>query len=306
MRRIMTTPSTSTAITVAAMSSFAILLSGATAHAQTNGTTAPAAPTATQAPAAPLAAAPATAAPATAAPATAAPATATPSASPALPAVSPKPKQDTKRASHDSAPADATAEDAPAVPSVHLEDPEPSQGHFIAVGFHGVGAMAFDQNRGTRSPTFGKGYTLRVGEALTDWLDLSLAFAFGSTSGDVDDTLSFGRFGLTTQWYLTERLFIQAGFGATNGQGKDPEDHKLSRGRYGDVYLTGIGTNLYISDNNQSGGWVLTPVLTAEVGPDSKFTSTALWLGVELSWWTGLDRDKLNLPLDKAYAKKKK
>lgn len=174
------------------------------------------------------------------------------------------------------------------------------------MGFHGLGTMAFDKNRGTRSPTFGTGYSLRLGEALTDWLDLSLAFAFGSTSGDVDDTLSLGRFGLTTQWYLTERLFVQAGFGATNGQGKDPEDHKLSRGRYGDVYLTGIGTNLYISDNDQSGGWVFTPVLTAEVGPNANFTTAALWLGVELSWWTGLDRDKLNLPFEKAYSKKPK
>jgi hypothetical protein len=83
----------------------------------------------------------------------------------------------------------------------------------------------------------------------------------------------------------------------------DPEDHDASRGRFGDVYLTGLGYNLYLTDNNQSGGWVVTPVLTAEVGPDRMFTSTAQWLGVELSWWSGLTRDKLNVSADKAYAK---
>ena len=29
------------------------------------------------------------------------------------------------------------------------------------------------------------------------------------------------------------------------------------------------------------------------------FTTTALWLGFEISWWTGLSRDKVNLPLSK-------
>jgi hypothetical protein len=193
----------------------------------------------------------------------------------------------------------------PEVPpsSVALEDPEPSQGHFIALGFHGISAMAFDRNRGTRHPTFGQGFSLRLGESLTDWLSLSLAFALGSTRGEAQDTLTLGRFGITSQWYFTERWSAQAGFGAINAQGPDPEDHTVSRGRYGDVYLTGVGYDFYLSDSNQSGGWVLTPLLTAEVGPDSKFTTTALWLGIELSWWTGLARDKLNLPLSKAYTK---
>lgn len=186
-------------------------------------------------------------------------------------------------------------------PETVLEDPEPSQGHFIALGVHGVGAMAFDDHRGTRTPTFGPGFSLRFGQSVTDWLDLSLAFALATTSGDVDDSMTFGRFGVQSQWYLSDRVFVQAGFGATNGQGTDPEDHDLLRGRYGDVYLTGVGYNLYLSDNDSSGGWVLTPVLTAEVGPDRTFTTTALWLGLEVSWWTGLTRDKLHLPLSKAY-----
>jgi hypothetical protein len=195
-----------------------------------------------------------------------------------------------------------SAADAPP-PRVVLEEPEPSQGHFIAFGYHGVGAMAFDESRGTREPTFGHGFSLRLGESVTDWLSLSLAFALVSTGGEPRDSLFLGRFGITSQWYFTERWFFQAGFGASYAQGPDPEDYDVSRGRYGDVYLTGIGRNYYLSDSDQSGGWVLTPMLTAEVGPDSKFTSTALSLGIELSWWTGLARDKLDLPASKAYTK---
>jgi hypothetical protein len=218
---------------------------------------------------------------------------------PSAPPAPAEPKQATRES-------DAVESDAgeARASGVQLEDPEPSQGHFIALGVHGVGALAYDESRGTRQPTFGTGFSLRLGEAVTDWLSLSLAFALGSTGGEPQDSLTFGRFGITSQWYFTERWFLQAGFAAANVQGPDPEDHELSRGRYGDVYLTGIGRDLFLSDSEQSGGWVVTPLLTAEVGPNSKFTTTSLWLGVELSWWNGLTQDKLNLPATKAYTKK--
>jgi hypothetical protein len=194
---------------------------------------------------------------------------------------------------------------APAVeaPRVELAEPRPNQGHFIALGLHGISAMAFDENRGTRDPTFGQGFSLRLGESVTDWLNLSLAFAYGSTYGKERNALALGRLGITSQWYLNQRLFVQAGFGATNAQGADPEDHGRNRGRYGDVYLAGLGYDFYLADRQQSGGWTFTPIVTAEVGPDSKFTTTSLWIGVELACWSGLSRDKLDLPTPKAYSR---
>ncbi len=190
---------------------------------------------------------------------------------------------------------------AGAKPRLALEMPKPTQGHYLALGLHTLGAMAFDDGRGTRPPTFGTGFSLRLGEAVTSWLDLGLAFALGSTSGKEEDSLSLGRFTVHSQWYVSDRWFIQAGFGATNGQGADPEDLELNRGRYGDVYVAGLGANLYLSDGSRSGGWVLSPVLCIEVGPDSDFTTAAAWLGLEVSWWSGLARDKLELPIDEAY-----
>lgn len=188
-------------------------------------------------------------------------------------------------------------------PRIELENPKPNQGHFLAFGFHGVSAMAFDEARGTREPTFGQGVSLRLGESVTDWLSLSLAVGLGSTYGERRDKLSLLRFGVTSQWYLTQRWFFQAGLGLLSVSGPDPEDFGRTRSRYGDAYLTGLGYDFYLSDSGQSGGWVLTPILTADVGPDSKFTATSLWLGVELSWYSGLSRDKLELPNSKAYSK---
>jgi hypothetical protein len=200
-------------------------------------------------------------------------------------------------------PRSSPAEPALPAPRLQLEEPKPNQGHFLALGFHGISAMAFDESRGTREPTFGQGVSLRLGESVTNWLSLSLAVALGSTYGERRDSLSLVRFGITSQWYLSQRWFVQAGLGATNARGADPEDYGRTRGRYGDVYLTGLGYDFYLSNRQQSGGWVLSPILTADVGPDSKFTTTSLWLGIEVSWWSGLSRDKLDLPSSKAYKK---
>jgi hypothetical protein len=204
----------------------------------------------------------------------------------------------------DAAPA-GTGESAPDAPAatVELKEPEPSQGHFIALGLHGIGAMAFDESRGTREPTFGQAVSLRLGESVTDWLSLSLAVAVASTYGERRDSLTLVRFGVTSQWYFTDHWFAQVGFGATGAEGPDPEDYDRTRSRYGDFYLTGLGYDIYLSDSTRSGGWVFTPLITADVGPDSKFTTTSLWLGIELSWWSGLSRDKLKLPTTEAYGK---
>ena len=81
----------------------------------------------------------------------------------------------------------------------------------------------------------------------------------------------------------------------------DPYDADYSRGRYGEVYLLGSGTNIFLSDESRSGGWILSPVATFEVGPDENFTTTGLWLGLQVAWWSGLDQDKLELSIEDAY-----
>lgn len=196
----------------------------------------------------------------------------------------------------------ASAQSAPP-PQVELEEPKPRQGHFIAAGVYGIGAMGFDESRGTRDPTFGQGFTLRLGESLTRWLSLSLSAGIGTTYGPKRDKLSLIRFGVSTQWYVTERWSLQAGFGATNGQGPDPQDYGRNRSRYGAFGLAGIGYDFYLTNGAQSGGWLVTPMMTADVGPASKLTTTSLWVGIELSYWTGVSRDKLRLSTPNAYSK---
>jgi hypothetical protein len=185
----------------------------------------------------------------------------------------------------------------------HLEVPATRQGHFLAFGLYGVGAMGFDASRGTRAPTLGEGFSLRLGESVTSWLDLSLAFAFAGTQGEAKDRFSFGRLGIQSQWYFRPNWFGQFGFGGTNASGGDPEDPEVNRVRYGAAFWTGIGVNIPLSNAHKSGGWILTPVATFEIAPEKTLTTTALWLGLEISWWSGLAKDKLALPTAEAYRK---
>jgi hypothetical protein len=169
------------------------------------------------------------------------------------------------------------------------------------MGLYGVGVTAFDSKRQDRKPTTGLGFSLRLGEALTDYLDLGISFALGSTNGDADDTLTFGRFTVHSQWYLDQHWYALVAAGAASAAGKDPLAPTLDRGRDGDVYVAGVGVNLCPSDPGHSGGWVLSPVLSVDVGPARDFTTTSVWLGLEVSYWTGLTNDKLDLPIDAAY-----
>ena len=184
---------------------------------------------------------------------------------------------------------------------VRLEKPKPAQGYYLSLGAYSVGAMAFDEQRDTRAPTLGPGFSLGYGQALTPWLELGLGIGYVQTVGEPVDTLSLFRMGLDSRWHFTERWFANAGFGVSAGQGEDPEDAGVTRDRYGDVYHLGLGRNLYLSSANQSGGWVLSPVLNAEIGPERPITTAAVWLGLEVSWWTGLPKRQLDLPLDEAY-----
>ena len=180
-----------------------------------------------------------------------------------------------------------------------LPKPAPNQGYYLSAGVSLAMSAAFDPDRPTRGPTLGAAYNFRWGEAVTEWVDLGLEIGLAPVGGD--DPWTYGRLSFDSRWYPSDLGFINASFGIGGGGGVDPYDADYSRGRYGEVYLLGIGTNIFLSDESRSGGWILSPVATFEVGPDENFTTTGLWLGLQVAWWSGLDQDKLELSIEDAY-----
>jgi hypothetical protein len=179
--------------------------------------------------------------------------------------------------------------------------PRPNQGLFIGAAVLSAGAFGFDAARPDRKLTSGVAGSLLLGGSVTDWLDLGVGMAYGETFGAEDKRLKFGRMTLHSQWYLNPRWFARLDLGAGSVAGQDPNDARYDRGGYGEVYSVGVGHNLYLSPATQSGGFVLSPVLGVDVTPSDGLTAVVGWFGLELSYWTGLSRDKLRLPVDRAY-----
>jgi hypothetical protein len=179
--------------------------------------------------------------------------------------------------------------------------PRPNQGQFVSLGVFSAGALGFDAERPNRSLTPGLGGSLRFGGSVTDWLDLGLSATFGQTFGAENDQLGFGRLSLHSQWYLDPHWFARLDVGAGSVAGQDPYDPKYDRGGYSEVYSVGLGHDLFLSPATQSGGWVLSPVLGVDITPADDLTAVVGWVGIEVSYWTGLDKDKLRLPVDRAY-----
>lgn len=184
---------------------------------------------------------------------------------------------------------------------VKLQKPFARQGEFAALGAHFGMATADDADYGVRKVSFGPAFTLRLGEAIVDWADIGVEFGFGLQGGP--EKLTSGRIIAHTRLYPMERLFIHTGFGFGFAGGPDPEQPDFNRFRYGDVYVLGVGTNLYMRDRNRSGGPIFSPSLTFELGPDRELTTGVVWLGAEFSWWAGLRRHQLDLPIDNAYSR---
>jgi hypothetical protein len=179
--------------------------------------------------------------------------------------------------------------------------PRPNQGHFWSMALLSAGAVGLDSARPNRGWTPGAAVSVRLGESVTDWLDLGIGLVYGETFGDNEDRLAFGRLTLHSQWYVDPRWFARLDIGASSIAGQDPRDPSVDRGGYGEVYAVGVGRNFFLSPAAHSGGWVLSPVLGVDVTPADGLTAVVTWVGLEVSYWTGLTKDKLRLHVERAY-----
>jgi hypothetical protein len=182
-----------------------------------------------------------------------------------------------------------------------LSTPSPHQGQFVALGLNYGIAAADDADRGWRQISHGPNFTLRLGEAITSWVDLGLEMSLGVTTGS--EALTLGRLTAMARWYPFERLFVHTALGFGIAGGKDTLYEGYGRMRYGDVYVLGLGYQFYLGDRKKSGGWMMSPTITAEVGPSKHFMTVAGWAGLEFSYWGGLTKNKLKLPVQAAYSR---
>ena len=205
-------------------------------------------------------------------------------------------------------PAVAEAQDA----QVELLKPRARQGYYVGGGPRVISLLVDDDDFGSLGGMFGFGMALRFGQKVNDWLGLGLNLSFNA-GGNADWTLGGGGLQLEVQiqpWVETD-LALRLGIGVSGFSvsrvDSDRETDDDPSGTLGAMYSIGASYELfpwYEAEKYDSGGLAFSFFVDGQFTPGlGGLTSFGAIVGVEITWWSGLNRNKLDLPVDAAFSK---
>ena len=90
------------------------------------------------------------------------------------------------------------------------------------------------------------------------------------------------------------------GFGVVSLDDLSEEGEPL-RGVYGAAYSVGLSYDWFFTCRRQTGGWAVTPVAQLRGIPGGSISAWSGFFGVEISYWSGLPKNQLELSADAAY-----
>ena len=186
--------------------------------------------------------------------------------------------------------------------AAELVKPELKQGYYFTL--MPVGELVFVDSKENYGPWPSAGGHLRMGEALNRWVDLGLTGGFSAAKGD-DLRLLHGHFGMDATFKPTRFLALgfQAGMGFADFTRQKKGMEKVI-GRFGATYGFTVAYDFFPGSRSnpyQSGGLSLTPVAGVHIGPGSATSVYSVFIGISVSWWTGLPKNRLDLPVDQAF-----
>lgn len=180
-----------------------------------------------------------------------------------------------------------------------LEKPRDRQGYYLALGLRST--VLYSQENGDSLGPW-NGFTTRfgLGQMVTDRFGAGLSIDFGGASGDGQNAAMFG-LGLAGQAELIPNLAINASVGLGVVSLDDPADeNEGTRGAVGAAYTLGISYD-WFPWSGGSGGFSVTPSLEFRAVPSTEVDAFIALIGVNFSYWTGLPKNQLDLPPDKAF-----
>ena len=185
-----------------------------------------------------------------------------------------------------------------------LEPPDARQGYFLEVGPHATLNKVWMENEHYGLwPGYEVG--LHFGQMVTRRFGLGLQVHNGAAKGDGQTASTFG-FGLEAEWEIARRLAVHgsAGVDTISVRADDGKDKSL-RGTAGSGYSLGVSYGWFLT-HRLSGGWALTPRFDVRYVPGTTSSALSTVLSLQISWWSGLPRNQLELPASEAYKVKKK
>jgi hypothetical protein len=185
---------------------------------------------------------------------------------------------------------------------VVLELPRHRQGYYLTLGNY----MLITQNRedGFDLGTWvGSAFSIRLGQMVTRRLGLGLQIDFGSASKGPENAAITG-LSLAGQLEIVRNVALHGGVGLGVVQltdNRDPDEEL--RGAVGSGYFLGVSYDWFPFKRRLTGGFAVSPMAQARIIPGSDVTSLVFMVGVDLTWWTGLPNNQLELPTAEAFKK---
>jgi len=188
-------------------------------------------------------------------------------------------------------------------PNAVLEQPAPRQGYYLSLGVEAGPGFVWDKGDSLGARTLSGVPIIRLGEMFTSRFSLGLRLGLlgGSKSGT---TTALGGLQIEAGYRAWKNLAVTAGVGAgyasvTQEKPADPDDKQ--RGAYGALYVLDLSYDFFPYKKPFSGGLAITPKIGARGLPGDPINALAIVVGVDFIWWTGLPKNQLDLPPDRAF-----
>jgi hypothetical protein len=183
-----------------------------------------------------------------------------------------------------------------------LSKPNPMQGYYFGIGATGSMAGLHTDKTGWLSPFFGPGGSFHVGQGITENLALGVSLGTVYTLNS-NYAAVIGHFGIELKWRFSGNLFVRPliGFGLGDLSRRKSRLKKIIPAVTG-TYSAAFGYDHFIEVRRWgSGGFAVTPIVWFGAKNGTSLTVLQGGIGVEITWWTGLPKNQLQLPLDAAY-----
>jgi hypothetical protein len=181
-----------------------------------------------------------------------------------------------------------------------LRPPAPRQGYYLSLGVAGVESLVRDSEHHDQRALHGASGTLRAGEMIDEWVGFGLRLDFGVAQDDLWQA-SLGGFGVDAQLVPWDHLALHLGAGLGSFEAESRRDAEAkARTTGGAYYSAGVTYDFFLTGSDKSGGFAVAPGLFVKYLPGD-YRSLILWAGVEMSFWSGLPRQALELGGDEAF-----
>jgi hypothetical protein len=186
-----------------------------------------------------------------------------------------------------------------------LEEPRRRQGYYLSFGLYGAATQAIEKGN-SLGPWIGFGQALRAGQLITRRFSMGIAIESAATQGDGQKG-TVASLALEAGFAVHGNLALRGGAGFGVLQLKNPNDptESASRGAAGSWFALGASYDLFVGQKRLTGGLAVTPVVEARYLPGSDTRGIVMFIGFDLSYWTGLPLNQLSLPPSEAWRTRK-